>query len=320
MSDYTFNSAFAADIKNLIMCRTAMGYSANNYEAKFYSFDKFCLKHYPNATELSENIVMQWVLKNVEGVNYRASAMRMLATYIISSGRDAYIIPERFFHSSNSKKPYIFSDSELQRLFLELDHYDKTPASVKHARYIVPVYFRLIYTCGLRPQECRTILTKHVNLYEGTIFIEQAKGDKDRYVVLSDDMCRLLKRYMDYRRLWNSNSRYLFCDSDGELLSNQWLNRVFKTAWKKANPNISKTELPSVRIYDLRHRFASCRLTSWIDEKKDLMAMIPCLREYMGHTSISSTAYYVHLLPENLVSNAGIDWSSFNQIIPEVKP
>jgi len=38
----------------------------------------------------------------------------------------------------------------------------------------------------------------------------------------------------------------------------------------------------------------------------------------MGHSSLSETAHYIHLLPENLVKSAGIDWASFDEMIPEV--
>jgi len=38
----------------------------------------------------------------------------------------------------------------------------------------------------------------------------------------------------------------------------------------------------------------------------------------MGHENFSSTAYYIHLMPENLVKSSGIDMVSFENIIPEV--
>jgi integrase len=47
------------------------------------------------------------------------------------------------------------------------------------------------------------------------------------------------------------------------------------------------------------------------------MAMLPYLREYMGHSSLDETAYYIHLLPENLLKSAGIDWNRFNNMFPE---
>jgi hypothetical protein len=48
------------------------------------------------------------------------------------------------------------------------------------------------------------------------------------------------------------------------------------------------------------------------------MAMLPFLRSYMGHDKLSETAYYIHILPENLIKSPGIDWDALNAILPEV--
>jgi hypothetical protein len=48
------------------------------------------------------------------------------------------------------------------------------------------------------------------------------------------------------------------------------------------------------------------------------MAMLPYLRAYMGHGNLSETAYYIHILPENLIKSPSIDWSVFNAMLPEV--
>lgn len=74
-----------------------------------------------------------------------------------------------------------------------------------------------------------------------------------------------------------------------------------------------------MRVYDLRHRFASAALHRWLDEGKDLYSRLPYLRTYMGHKELAATAYYIHLLPENLVKSAGIDWDALGRMIPEVE-
>jgi hypothetical protein len=38
----------------------------------------------------------------------------------------------------------------------------------------------------------------------------------------------------------------------------------------------------------------------------------------MGHKELSETAYYIHILPENLVKSAGVDWDALNAVLPEV--
>lgn len=70
----------------------------------------------------------------------------------------------------------------------------------------------------------------------------------------------------------------------------------FKKFYAAFRPDILKELLPAVRVYDLRHRFATAVRNKWLDEKIDINAQLPYLQAYMGHKNISSTAYYIPLL------------------------
>jgi integrase len=52
--------------------------------------------------------------------------------------------------------------------------------------------------------------------------------------------------------------------------------------------------------------------------KAPLTNWLPYLSAYMGHSEFSSTAYYIHLLPERLVKASTIEWARFSELIPEV--
>lgn len=54
----------------------------------------------------------------------------------------------------------------------------------------------------------------------------------------------------------------------------------------------------------------------WIDEKRDIMTLMPYLCEYMGHACLKDTLYYIHLLPEKLKKSSGIDWDMLKSIYP----
>ena len=73
-----------------------------------------------------------------------------------------------------------------------------------------------------------------------------------------------------------------------------------------------------VRVYDLRHRFATTLMMKFIDEGKDLNNILPYMSSYMGHSSFEETAYYIHLLPDRLKNSKAIDWEKMESIIPEV--
>jgi len=74
-----------------------------------------------------------------------------------------------------------------------------------------------------------------------------------------------------------------------------------------------------VRVYDLRHRYATTIMMKWLENGEDLYTCLPYLSAYMGHANFSDTAYYIHLLPEKLVRSESIDWERFSHLVPEVQ-
>jgi hypothetical protein len=47
-----------------------------------------------------------------------------------------------------------------------------------------------------------------------------------------------------------------------------------------------------------RHHFAFATLNRWIEQEVDVNSKLPYLMRYMGHSSLESTFYYLHLVPE----------------------
>ena len=54
----------------------------------------------------------------------------------------------------------------------------------------------------------------------------------------------------------------------------------------------------TARLYDLRHTFATHVIYKWVKEGRDINSCLSYLCEYMGHSNVSDTAYYIHLVPE----------------------
>ncbi len=320
MNDYI--SAFAEYIQGMLEARDALGYAREPHASVLRSFDRFCSENQPGSRELTEQLAMSWLLKNsgdAKGIQGRAASIRLLAQYMNLSGCEAYVLPERYFGNTRTKDRYIFTDAELSRLFSAIDSLPES-RSVPYSRQMLPVLFRLTYTCGLRPQEGRTLKRRHIDFNAGSILLANAKKKKERFVVMSDDMLAVCRQYEKMRQFFYEDNPYFFPGPDGGPMDSQWLNRQFHKCWKLANPDVPEGRLPAVSIYSLRHRFASACLNRWLDAGKDLEAMLPRLRAYMGHHTLSETAYYIHLLPENLAKSRGIDWESFSGIIPEVEP
>jgi integrase len=318
-----FSSGFASSMEALLSFRETYGFLRKSYEPSLKSFDRYCLEHCPQATHLSREIVLSWLeacADKEDGNAYtKARIIRALGHYLVSVGVNAYVLPDGLFGRKRSFMPYIFSDAELATLFRAADQLQPRENDTL-APVIAPVLLRLIYTCGLRPGEGNELKRGNVNFATGEILIAQNKQKKQRVVVMSDDMLSLCRRYDQQRSFFAGESDFFFPAKQGKPYPGYELSRLFLRCWREANPNIPATALPPARVYDLRHRFASAALNRWLDAGCDIYAMLPFLQAYMGHEKISSTAYYVHLLPENLVKSAGIDWASLSKLVPEVCP
>ena len=315
-----FISVFAPSLEAMLSYREALGFSRSSYESSLMNFDRFCVVHYPGSGTLTKEMAFKWIedqaAKQRSNMREKATSIRLFGKYLAATGKSAYILPKKYVTAAEKRtaSPYIFTDAELAAFFRVADTIEAEP----FAPEIAPVLFRLIYTCGLRPNEGRELKRADIDFSTGEILITKTKRKKERIVVMSGDMLGLCKSYDVRRGIFAKGSEYFFPMRDGGAYGSGQLDRLFKKCWMSANPETDASVLPNVRVYDLRHRFASAVLNRWLDESRNLYAMLPYLRAYMGHDKLSDTAYYIHLLPENLLKSAGIDWAAFDGLIPEV--
>jgi integrase len=310
-----FKSTFAPAITAMLEYRVALGLSENTSSSQLKHFDRYCSERHPECDAISKELVFDWLSEITEAggsnISGYAGAVRNLAEYMNAVGQPAYVLPDGFYPYKSGFTAYVFSDAELSALFSAVD---LLPGSLKSNESVVaPVLFRLIYTCGLRPNEGRELKRRNVSLDSGEIKIVKTKNKKERLVVMSPDMLALCRKFDS---TLSAEREYFFSQINGKAYTASQLDGMIKKCWRNANPGVDN--LPNIRTYDLRHRFASARLNRWLDEGADLNNKLMYLMAYMGHKHINETMYYVHILPENLVKSAGIDWNALNAVIPEV--
>jgi integrase len=316
-----FVSTFAAEIDAMLDYREARGYKRNHNIGKLIKFDRFCAEHFPEETTLSREIVLSWLddeTASCRSITTSATVMRQFGKYLSAADEDAYVLPDKYAANRTSFVPYIFTDSEMSALFSAID----TLAPDINEPYLseaAPVLFRLTYTCGLRPNESRELLTENVNLDTGEILVTHTKQHKERFVVMSDDMLALAEEYHLRRSIYVGRSPYFFPATDGGAYKPDKILSAFNKAWTIAANSTGNMTPRRVRVYDLRHRFASACLNRWLDAGENLMVMLPYLRAYMGHASMNETAYYIHILPENLLKSSAINWDAFNEMFPDAE-
>jgi len=317
----SFTSTYAPKLEAFLDYRTARGFKTGVHIANLLRFDKFCAEHFPNDTELTPEVAYAWIdaetVRSPRMLNERANTIRQFGLYLCAVDEDAFVLTEKFCTNKSLNIPFNFTDSELAALFVAID---RLPAGrgEPFLNEILPTFFRLTYTCGLRPNESRELLRENIDLESGVITVINTKKHKDRIAVMSDDMLQMCRRYDSRRMVFAGDNPHFFPSNAGGAFRGERIQAAFAKAWTMAMCSKDCPIPPRVRVYDLRHRFASACLNRWLDEERDLMAMLPYLREYMGHGSLNETAYYIHILPENLIKSAAVNWTAFDNMFPEV--
>jgi integrase/recombinase XerD len=162
--------------------------------------------------------------------------------------------------------PVVLSRQELKRLFV-------APSRQKQR-----VMFCLIYAAGLRISELSNLRISDIDFDRKQIRIQHSKGNKDRYVILSDYIARGITKHIQGAkpRVWLFNGR-----KKGTPISHSAVQQSFRLAVKKAGI------LKDVSVHSLRHSFATHMLEDGVD--------IVTIKEQLGHADLRATMLYLHV-------------------------
>jgi site-specific recombinase XerD len=182
---------------------------------------------------------------------------------------------EKFFYEiPRPKKPSILPKAihaqDIKRLF-------EVTTNLKHNTML-----KLCYGMGLRVSEIVNLKITDIDSKSMQVFIERAKGKKDRYVNLPDTLLEQLRAYF----IKYKPKKYLFEGQYGAQYSTRSAQSVFTTAMKKANIN------KDVGIHGLRHSFATQLLEAGTD--------ITFIQELLGHKDIKTTQRYTHVSMQSI--------------------
>jgi integrase/recombinase XerD len=169
------------------------------------------------------------------------------------------------------KLPQILSREEVAALI------EKT-VNLKHRAILMAAY-----GAGLRLNEICHLKLTDIDSKRMTIRVEQGKGAKDRYTLLSPRLLTELRRYWVLYR----PKEWLFTGRGATgPIGEHTVHRIYHAA--KARAGIVKEG----GIHSLRHAFATHLLESGVD--------IHTIQRLLGHGHISTTMRYLHLARKHL--------------------
>ena len=299
MSKEIYNSIFQQEIRDLIELKRALGFSYEAEAGSLRRIDTFLCRNALSEKYITKELCDLWCKKRtyetVTNQASRISTMRVFCRYLNDIGIPAYIPSKGITKKRTRYDAHIYTDEELQNFFDAVDKGRSVPDSCPYRSDVMPVFFRILYTSGMRVSELRLARIRDVNLEKGYIHVLEAKNHKERLIPIHPLLmlrCRELKEKI---HATSPDDEYFFMILPGKPMTLGTVYKNFRRYLEQAG--ISHTG-KGPRIHDFRHTYCVNLLRKWADEGKDLMAYLPYMRTMLGHESFEETAYYLKLTAE----------------------
>ena len=244
-------------------------YSNNTVRSYVSCFERYINHFHDRDIDRLDEKDIRTYLKYLVGKNWSNSYINQSINSIKFYYEVVLGMPNRFYEIERPRKerklPIVLSKEEVRALI------DATN-NLKHRCILA-----LLYSAGLRRSELLNLKLKDIDSKRMLVKVNDAKGNKDRYTLLSHSVLEdLRKYYLEYRP-----ENYLFEGQSKEKYSASSILNIIISAAEKAG--IKKHITP----HTLRHSFATHLLESGTD--------LRYIQLLLGHNSTKTTEIYTHV-------------------------
>ncbi|MBZ0150414.1 MAG: site-specific integrase [Planctomycetes bacterium] len=221
---------------------------------------------------------VRMIEKKVSWTQFNQAVCAMRFFYRVTLPRD-FVVEHIPFAKVKRKLPTVLSVDEVRRLL-------SAPMCIKHRAVL-----SLIYATGVRLNEATHLRVADIDGERMTVHIRCGKGGKPRMVPMSAALRELLRAY------WRSDHPrdYLF---PGQRPDQSLHESSVQHACARAKL-AARIEKPA-SVHTLRHSYATHLLELGVD--------LRTIQKLLGHTSLSTTAIYVHVTGRLLdAANKAVD-------------
>ncbi len=267
-----------ADIPNYKACPeeyrmklVELRYSQKTIKLYTGLFEEF-MNHYPmlDIKTIDETLIIKFlrflVTERKVSVTYQNQSINAIKFYyerVLGGQRKFYFIDRPI---KEKTLPSVLSTEEVVRIL-------RVTENLKHKAILMT-----IYSAGLRISEAIGLRIKDIDSARMQVRIEQSKGKKDRYTLLSQKTLDILRQYFrEYRP-----KEWLF---EGQIAGEQYATRSIQNLFRAAvvRAGIQK----DVSVHTLRHSFATHLLENGTD--------LRYIQSLLGHESSKTTEIYTHV-------------------------
>jgi integrase/recombinase XerD len=242
------------------------------YSSQFEEFINYY--HLENIDELNEKHVMEYsrylVTERRISASYQNLAINAIKFYFerVLGGKRRFYRVER--PEKEKKLPTVCSTEEIQAILANTEN-------LKHKAILMT-----IYSAGLRISELIQLKIPDIDSKRMQIRVENSKGNRDRYTLLSTKTLQILREYFREYKPFN----YVFeghgsTKDQPKQYSKRSIQQILKSALEKSK--IKK----HVTVHTLRHSFATHLLENGTD--------LRYIQTLLGHSSSKTTEIYTHM-------------------------
>lgn len=257
-------------ISGMVEMLLALNYSSSTVRTYTHSFLQFLRDHaYRNPSSISYQETVKYLSSIMERGLSSASGHSMVNALLFYN-KQVLHIPGYEIKLPRPKKekklPSVLTMEECLQIFRVIDN-------PKHKLLLL-----IGYGAGLRVSEIVTLKWRDILFSEHKIHVRNAKGKKDRIVMLPYSIVSSLEYY---RTLYQTKQYVFEGQFAGEPYSTASVQAVMREAIKKSGLEKKAT------VHTLRHSFATHLLENGTD--------IRYIQQFLGHSSIKTTTIYMHI-------------------------
>lgn len=208
------------------------------------------------------------------------NALKRFVKYLQVTGKQSFEVDLKISTNKEYQKT-ILTPEEIKALYNACDN---STLGIRD-RAMLSVY----YGCGLRREEAIQLNVNDIQLKERLIYVQNGKGNRERYVPMSEAVREDLENYIYVARekilsFKNIKNPALFLSYRVKRMhGNSLIERLHKLTQKAG---INK----ETGFHTLRHSIATHLLQSGM--------LLENVSKFLGHTSLESTQIYTHLAHE----------------------
>jgi integrase/recombinase XerD len=252
-------------------------YSPKTRSCYLASVKSFALHFHRSPAELGDQEIREYLHYLIQEkkasqsvISQAYSALKFFYETTLKRDWNGFRIPRA---KMGKRLPLVLSQQEIQAIF-------SATRNLKHRALLMT-----IYSAGLRVSEVVHLKVSDIDSQRMVIWVQQGKGEKDRYTLLAQRTLEVLREYWRAYR----PKEWLFPGQPAKgSLSVSSVQKVFEKILHEAGVKKHAT------VHTLRHSFATHLLESGTD--------LYHIQHLLGHRNPQTTTIYLHLSRKDLVS------------------